>query len=1053
MSSQKTRFFGNSKNIFSSKIEKIAVLLICLMLSIPVVAAQELSITKFSGGDNAKGYARVKDKLTIEADAKIPGEETIGKEQLRVYVEDSYAFFDKCEKIANTTLHKCTFEEPQFEAFEPITFKIELRNDDDQVVLSEDRTLIVDSQTPAITSINVDPPISSGKITVSYEAEDYGLNYGDTSQCAGIKTVTIKSGIETIATDTAPAGTCTKNNVFELTLTKTGTQQICATVKDYLNYESPPQCKQVTIDTSPPKIERLSILDAQGFEITHVHAGEERTASVNVMITDDGEVDADQVFGNFAQLNPSFSDFIQPDMIEDDLYTWQNIGVAEVSPCKLTIKARDTIGNEATKEFSCAIKADDTPPVVKGIIAQANRGGVPLYGYGTQLVVEFEEKDNTGAPGIGMSSKKAYLDLSRLGMGAYVQATNCWKESGAMWRCAWTLTPPSNIDEGTYEVTLSEGTSDDLENVIGAAQTYEIIYDNVGPKKPEVVEVKVLTGEEGIEYKGGAVKGNFVKYTVRSGDFETAFANFSDIGGQEQTTPTSCDPIDASTSDCVFESIVDLSGPYTAEVSFNFYDDAKNKASTRTPLEIYGLANETTVKYWKTPPAVTCSPRVIDRVSSGIIPPSVACRIDLQTPRKDITTLTVTGPALEQCTGDITGNVNDVYIVNNAEGSKNPYLFIKLEPKAFEIDELKINCPIQVFSRRAVTTANATKYFVAPTPQTVPVNITLQFYTPPVPDMYRNIDRKLEKAIKQNFANEEWLGQVREVLYWAEFACTMKNILTNLIGLLYSITLILGAAAEVSKEFPPVSEALEKSKTTVCEGEETWAGEYEGLLDVLDGLCSLANCQQVSEWAKGGKLFKGVYAPWCDKIQDALAAMYPEPFRRFAASAGVRPWNIKDSLILSALCLCIPGVIYNLDKWRQVECFKAVCYHDYVKGEGYPVSFCDDMHGYLQCALVIGEIFSWLPFAAFFDQLIQMTIDLITDPVLAFIVAIGGVCDQTCKQQTVVPFVACASFKTIAVILQAITTYKQYFETRDQFDPIGTYYCNRMEEIQDEMGL
>ncbi len=1031
--------------------QRIAVFMMVLILSLPIVLAQELSIQKFQGQDNAKGYARVQDKVTIEVLVKIPGEEIIDKEQVRIYIEDSYTFFDSCAPDGTTGYHKCIFYEPEFEAYEPITFTIELRDDDGNIVGSETKTLVLDNQLPIIKEFNVDPPISNGDITISYAAEDYALNFGDTTSCSGFKTITIKAGSTVVANDTGVPGECNKDNVIETTLTTSGKQQVCAVATDQLNYVSAPKCKEVTVDKASPDIKELSILDPQGFIITHVHTGEERTAQVNVVITDDGEVDGSNVFANFQQLNPNLPDFIPPDLADSDIYSWQNIPVSEVSPCKVSITAKDMLGNEAVKDFDCTIKADDTPPTVTGIIPEATRNNTPLYGYGTNIIIEFEDADNTGGAGIGFRSKKAYLDLSEMSMGSSVQADTCSHLSGSTWRCAWLLNPPAGIDETTYTIALSESTSDDLDNTIGQPQNYEIVYDEKGPRPPKILEFKVVSGEAGVTYEGGAVRGDFVQYKVQSANFETALANFTWIGGQPETTPTSCEDADNMTN-CIFESLVDISGPYTAQLSFNFYDDAKNNASVNTTLQVYGLDNETNAKYWKSPPVVTCSPRLIDRSTAALIPPYVACRVDLTTPRNDITTLAIAGPTSpDDCGGDVELNLNDIYVVNNGEGSKSPYLFMRLEPKNYYVNELNLSCPLQVYSKRAVTAGGQTQYFVSRTPQEIPVNFTLQFYNNPLGDLTQNIDDKIDRAMDKGLASQEWISQLRKFLYYGELICYMKTLLTNIIGALTTVTIVLGITADALKTNPftaAAGVAVEATKVTTCTSEETLAEAYVGSLPFLDSICSVINCAAVGGKGAGIEAYAGGGVPWCSDVKALLNGL------DFTAGAGKESQlsgvTVKDSLILSVLCLCLPGIIYNLDKLRQIDCFEAVCLNDYVKKDGYPTDFCESMHDYFVCAFVIGEIFSLLPFARFFDALMDMLVTFITDPVALFTTALGWVCTETCYSAGSTMFAVCSLTKTVSVIAEAVAAVKKMSDTKNIFEPVGNEYCERMEEIKDE---
>ncbi len=1027
----------------------IALFMMALIVSIPVVWAQELSIQQFNGKGSSKGVARTHDELTIEVLAKIPGEDIINESQVRLYVEDSYSNFDSCTS-ASGGYYKCIFHEPDFEAYEPIVFTIELRNDAEDIVGSEVKTLIVDANGPVIKDFTVEPNVTSGEVSVSYVAEDYGLNYGSTDQCAGIKQIVITAGNISV-TDAGQQEVCTKDNTLQLTLTKPGKQQVCATATDHANYASAPKCTEVRVDKAPPNIEKLSILDDEGFLITHVHSGEERTATITATISDDGGVDSNEVYGNFFQLNPNLPDVIPPDLASGDLYSWTGIGVSEVSPCQLKITAKDILGNFAEKQFSCDIRADDTPPIVKGIISEANRGGVPLFGYGTPLIVELEDRDNAGGDGIGFVSKKVYLDMHELGIGSNVQADACSRYSGATWRCLWFLTPPATVQENTYHIQVLADTADDLGNTVGNVADYEIIYDNTGPYPPQVLDFKVISGEEGVEYRGGAIKGSFVQYTVRSADFTTSYANFTDIGGSAQTGATTCTPTTGNASDCIFESLVDLSGPYTSYFTFVFADDANNTARTNATLEIYGIDNETNVKYWKSPPTVTCSPYVIDRSTASLIPPIATCRVDLETPRRDITTLAIAGPtAPDECTGDIELFLNDIYVTNTVEGSTHPYVFMKLEPRDYVFNELNINCPLSVYSKRAVTAGGKTVHYVSPEPQEVPVNMTLKFHSNPLGEINANIDDEIRSAMKGGLANAAWISDLRKWLHYGELICQIKVLITNIISALFMVSIVLGITAVAVRATGVGAGAAEvpaQAAKATCTAEEGGSESYKISLGFLDSICSVINCAAVSGKGSGIEAYAGGGVPWCSNMRAYLQNLDP-------TGQGALDLDVKNSLVLSIICLCLPGIIYNLDKLRQIQCFKAVCLHDDVKLSGYPASFCDEMYGYMMCAFVIGELFSLFPFIAFFDKIMNMVLDLITNPVALFLTGLGWVCTQTCYTIGTQPvlYTGCAILKTVSTVAEAVAAWKTYQKNKDSFGTVGNNYCDRMEELEDEMG-
>ncbi|VVB81317.1 Bacterial Ig-like domain (group 3) [uncultured archaeon] len=1048
--------------------QRIAMFMIYLMISLPFVFAQELSVQKFQGKDNARGFAKAHDELTIEVLAKIPGEDVIDKEQLRLYLEDMYTTFDSCN-ATGSGYHTCTIYEPEFSSYQPLNFRIEMRDDAENMVGQQDETLNIDNQAPVIKEMNVEPSISNGEVTISYAAEDYALTYGDTSTCSGLKTITVKSGTTVLATDSAALGECTKDNARKINFDTAGTKQVCVTALDYVNFASTPRCQEVKIDKAAPTIEEVNILDQNGFILTHVHSGEERTATVNAVITDDIEVDPETVRANFEQLNPNLPDFAAPDTNQNDIYTWQNIPVSEVSPCKITVTAKDTLGNENTQDFGCSIKADDTPPTFKQAVSESTRDGLPLYGYNTELKIDFEDKDNTGAPGIGLQSGNVYLDLSALGMDSAAQPDVCSKMSGADWQCSWLLLPPPTVPEGNYSITLKG--SDDLGNEL-AEQAFDIVYDNTGPAQPQIIEAKVVTGEAGVTYTGGAVRGDYVQYKVRSSEFETAFANFSDIGGGDKEPATICEPSTGAAKDCTFESLVILDGPFTANLAFTFYDDAMNKASTTAKLEIYGMENATTANYWNKP-SVTCSPRVIDRKTASIMPTIATCRLDLTTPNPKVSTLAIAGPtAPDQCTGDIDLNVNDIYLINTAEGSKSPYLFIVLEPKEYLRNTLNISCPITIYSKREETVGGVKRYYVSPIPQTVETNVTLQFYNSPLGLPDAAIDAKINRSIDTAWNNMKWLSDLRKYMYYAEMACWIKGMIVNALATMYLLVSVITAISSGAKLFAytkSAGDAAEQTAANLCTEEEKLAEKALGpetagpIIQLLNTLCGIVNCASTGE----GALYEGYIGgavPWCKDPSkffgaEGMKMERAQEYLKYAEkeTGGVMP-NIKDSLILSIGCLCLPGIIYNLEKLHQINCFKTVCLYDYVKQQGYPIDFCEEMHDYFVCAYVVGEVFAIIPFAAFFDKMMDMVTTFLSDYWAWFSVILGGLCESLCKAEgqavnaPLIAFIGCALLKTLSTTMESTAAIKKMSDSKSEFGkPPGSQYCDRVEDIKKEM--
>ena len=200
----------------------IALVMMTLILSLPIVHAQELSIIRLSGKAGVNGFAKTQDELTIEVNAKLPQEDIIDNEQVRLFVEDSFFFFDNCTKVSNSTNFKCVLRDPEFSSYEPINFGVKLFNDDEKEVLARQQTLSIDAIPPVIINFTVGPRVTKGDVKVWYNIEEYGLEYGLLQGCSGVREVRITQLDKTLVNDVGKQGECHKEKELSFNLNQSG---------------------------------------------------------------------------------------------------------------------------------------------------------------------------------------------------------------------------------------------------------------------------------------------------------------------------------------------------------------------------------------------------------------------------------------------------------------------------------------------------------------------------------------------------------------------------------------------------------------------------------------------------------------------------------------------------------------------------------------------------------------------------------------------------------------------------------------------------------------
>ena len=156
----------------------------------------------------------------------------------------------------------------------------------------------------------------------------------------------------------------------------------------------------------------------------------------------------------------------------------------------------------------------------------------------------------------------------------------------------------------------------------------------------------------------------------------------------------------------------------------------------------------------------------------------------------------------------------------------------------------------------------------------------------------------------------------------------------------------------------------------------------------------------------------------------------------------------KNNLVLSAVNLCIPGIIENLDKQRQIKCRYALCLIDDVP-QGTPKQVCDDAQDYAMCTYVYGQLFGLLPIA-FFNGLISQIKSFFTSPMAL----LSGILSASCMYLNTGSAVAyggtaCKFRSLLAQLGDIARTIGQISTIGDIFESGGKDYCEVLEDKRD----
>lgn len=103
-----------------------------------------------------------------------------------------------------------------------------------------------------------------------------------------------------------------------------------------------------------------------------------------------------------------------------------------------------------------------------------------------------------------------------------------------------------------------------------------------------------------------------------------------------------------------------------------------------------------------------------------------------------------------------------------------------------------------------------------------------------------------------------------------------------------------------------------------------------------------------------------------------------------------------DNIYLSVGTLCVPGIINNLDKWRQIECRYISCLEQDVAQGFATTAACGELKDYLQCKYFFGPLVQLIPGVGMVKGILSAVEGLITDPIALVSSAIILGCAAPC---------------------------------------------------------
>ncbi|MBW2980828.1 hypothetical protein KY360_05420 [Candidatus Woesearchaeota archaeon] len=961
------------------QLKLIALFMSSLMIMIPMYSASILAYTgikriEASGQDGIEGYIRNEDAIDFRVIANID-DDLDGVTSDQVKIPEAAVEFSSC--MPGLEGYECELRLPDTGTW---TYRdlnripVLLYDEGDNQVGGRTATLVVDNNAPDVRFFSILPKLtSSGDMTFTYSVEDYAYRKGDSSRCVGLDRIVFytfdSSFVEQVNIDTDDCDVSGSVSVDNSILPEGG-NVIYVKAVDKFEQESEPEEDSIVIDRTAPVIGSLKIVDTNGNSIDYI-GSDTIKGEVIVNISGPG-LDTNSVAGDFSELNYERGNYknlraVICNVLHDTaLCSWSVELKLDSGGMKyMTINASDNVGNKATVSLSKGFVFDDAGPVINGITTDKIHGGISYA----------SSQDNTfvasiSEPGVGVDASNVFLHIGSL----FLPADSCEADA-----CYWYEVGIGQ--EGSVRVWIGDDTTDRLGNAAEEFST-DIIVDATKPALTSL-NVKTIGGVlpayryvktfDSLEITAEIVEANVI--TEAYGDFSSI------IDGADKVLADECTKTDGTYTCKWTTDPIDVEGYIDSSIDFSFIDISGNVLTASAPVEVYELI-DTELDYWKHD--VSCSPELIDRQTTALVNHRIYCHIGLS---GNAETIDIN---LEGCDGPTEYLEEAPVLFNDEIGSTDPYLKFTLRAEELTISELEFDCKLRIVSK---ISERITRY-----PEVENVSIQIGFYNLPLGEYGAGVDKKIEDAKEFAWYIGDWVEDVNEILHYGQAICNMANSLIKLFGGLSAIGSALSLLGTTSKTADEVRKEVQRAQQGVSGlTKEQWA-KSEG----FNKFCKFFSCRLYYDDAFEGPTAEAIgkwqrtvleRANWVStgggKIRAIEAWSNKENRNKMNIYTG--KLNPKESIVISTLTLCLPGIVYNLNKLRQIQCMYVDCMQTYAT-QGLPLKACEDQKEYATCKYWWGEIFQLLPFTGLWNEMIGMVKKALSSPFGFIDIVLGYVC-------------------------------------------------------------
>jgi len=160
--------------------------------------------------------------------------------------------------------------------------------------------------------------------------------------------------------------------------------------------------------------------------------------------------------------------------------------------------------------------------------------------------------------------------------------------------------------------------------------------------------------------------------------------------------------------------------------------------------------------------------------------------------------------------------------------------------------------------------------------------------------------------------------------------------------------------------------------------------------------------------------------------------------------------NVKSSLVLSIITLCLPGILEKAKQWKDLKCEAAVCYYDAVSAQLDP-TFCIEQEGYSICKYIVGEMFA-IPPMSVVEYFRNIVAQYIANPV-GLVFGAGAMLARK-YSQTCIDGTTCLVASSVLVVVDVAASVQRLIDMVKQIMSLfedGADACSRIPDIEKDV--